>query len=176
MAHGHLCQTRLCHDSGGMLLGQGSLDDAADLVTCDLSGRCIRWVAPAPALALFTALADLNLSDNHLPNMACLAPLQALHTLRLPANDLSSLGSLPKSAFAALEHLDLAFNQLKSNPVGMHGLAALPNLRHLNLSGEQALLSESDRCQIVSWVISRIDVFASSPRLHVVACPALLMF
>ena len=118
-----------------MLLGRAGAGEASEVVTRDLSGRCIRWVAPAPILAPFTSLMDLNLSDNELPSLACLAPLHALHTLRLPANQLTTLGTLPRGAFPALEHLDLAFNQLKNDPVGLHGLATLPHLRHLDLSG-----------------------------------------
>ena len=128
---------------GGMLLEQASPDEAKEVMTRDLSGRCIRWVAPATALAPFTSLADLNLSDNELPSLVCLAPLHALHTLCVPANHLTTLGTLPRGAFPALEHLDLAFNQLKNDPAGLHGLAALPNLRHLNLSG--VLLTISSR-------------------------------
>lgn len=134
-----LCQvhahTSIVPEAGGMLLGSASFEEAGQVVARDLSGQCIRWVAPAPLLAPFTSLMDLNLSDNELPSLACLAPLLALHTLRLPANRLTTLGTLPRGAFPALEHLDLSFNQLKNDPVGLHGLAALPRLRHLDLSG-----------------------------------------
>ena len=121
--------------SGRMLLGRAGAEEASEVVMRDLSGRCIRWAPPAPILAPFTSLMDLKLSDNELPSLACLAPLHALHTLRLPANQLTTLGTLPRGAFPALEHLDLAFNQLKNDPVGLHGLATLPHLQHLDLSG-----------------------------------------
>ena len=78
---------------------------------------------------------ELDLSGNRLPSMAPLAALPCLHTLNLSGNEMRGVGVWPQGAFAPLEVLDVSFNRLGAECLVQ--LSALPNLKELDVSGEQ---------------------------------------
>lgn len=78
---------------------------------------------------------ELDLSGNRLPSMAPLAALPCLHTLNLSGNEMRGVGVWPQGAFAPLEVLDVSFNRLGADCLVQ--LSTLPNLKELDVSGEQ---------------------------------------
>lgn len=99
----------------------------------------------------------LDLSCNQLVCLAPLSALSALRVLNLQGNCITHSpaagGSLPPGAFPRLEELDLSYNAL--TPEGLHSLAQLPRLRHLNVSGVCMRRANTDTAQALLHLASR---------------------
>lgn len=85
-------------------------------------------------LLFFNGLVYLDVSDNFF-NFKCFEILPRLKELRIVCNNIETIGDL--NGYESLQCLDLSYNKL--TPDSLLSLAILPNLRELDLSGNNLI-------------------------------------
>eukprot|EP00798_Chlamydomonas_sp_ICE-L_P016387 gene16387-22589_t len=87
-------------------------------------------------MSYFIALKVIDLSDNRVPDLNCLAPLPVLRNCNLATNRLKLLGDInPEVAFQHLEVLDLSYNLLSADELLGGSCMQQQTLRELDASG-----------------------------------------
>jgi Leucine-rich repeat (LRR) protein len=95
-------------------------------------------------LLFFTGLVYLDVSDNYF-DFHCFEILPRLKELRIVCNNIESITDLASSSgYRQLQALDLSYNRLSQESV--LSLAALPNLRELDLSGNNLMTLPGELC------------------------------
>jgi hypothetical protein len=164
---------------GFKLLELSGLALPEELLCVNLNGGEFTEVA-ADDMSYFTELQSFDASENYL-ELADFCHFSSLKVLKIPSNNMQTVGYLSKTWFQNLVCLDLSYNNLGYNDFTM--LGALPQLKELDFSGNSLKedhntskinSSRSSFAAIQDVVLEYNGIDDSSILLHLIHSPSLV--